>query len=180
MDDKLEIYTDGSYRETIDKGAYGFIAVCRPDKELSHAACEYGTTNNVMEIKGVLAALEFINEHNMEDEFDVIKIYCDSSYVVNCINSWWEKWETSGFKTAKGPVKNKELLEQVMTEFRKTSLVRISWVKGHAANEYNNKIDAVVQALTKELFKSWIIKVIQGGHRMVLTVMIQCDLCSLA
>jgi len=149
MDDKLEIYTDGSYRDNFDKGAYGFIAIYPPNKELIHAASENGTTNNIMEIKGVLAALEFINEYKLEDEFDVIKIFCDSSYVVNCINAWWEKWETNGFKTAAGPVKNKELLEQVMAEFRKTSSVRISWIKGHDKNIYNNKIDEVVQALTK-------------------------------
>lgn len=149
MHDKLEIYTDGSYRATTDKGAYGFIALYKPDKELIHTHTEYKTTNNVMEIKGVLSALEFINEYKLEDKFDVIKLFCDSSYVVNCINAWWEKWETNGFMTAKGPIKNKELLEQLMTEFRKTSSVRVSWVKGHDKSVYNNKIDEAVQALTK-------------------------------
>lgn len=146
---KLEIYTDGSYRATNKSGSYGFIAKS-DDAELLFTHEEKDTTNNVMEIKAVIAAIRFINDNGVEDEFDSIDIYSDSAYVVNTINIWWKTWSRNNFRTTSGKVKNLEILQELMTQFQQTKKVSVSWVKGHDNSEMNNRIDKAVQDLTKK------------------------------
>lgn len=148
MIEKLEIYTDGSYRPSDDFGAYGFIAISG-DRKISQVWTKEKTTNNVMEIMAVYAALLFIKDHEIDQEFDVIHIFCDSSYVVNSTTLWWEGWKANGYRTKTGPVKNKELLHSIVDLLEEFPNVRLKWVKGHEDSQYNNEIDELVQNATK-------------------------------
>ncbi len=145
----LSIHTDGSYRAKTKLGAWGFIATY-DDNEFTQVGEVADTTNNVMEIQAVKAALEFIIDFDIEDQFEEIIIYCDSTYVVNSLTLWWDGWVKKNFRTASGPVKNKELLESTKELLDKTNKVKLQWVKGHADNRLNNKVDRLVQEATKK------------------------------
>ena len=138
---KVTIYTDGSARGNPD-GPGGYGAILRyvdskgqvHEKELSQGYEK--TTNNRMEMMGVIAALEALRRPCQID------LYTDSQYVVNAFEKGWiRNWQKNGWKTAsKEPVKNKELWERMLKAASGHDLT-FHWVKGHAGHPENERCD---------------------------------------
>lgn len=74
------IYTDGAYMSSINCGGCSAIIVREGTIVKKLYQGFKNTTNNRMEIYGVIMALEYF------DQKEDIEIYSDSSYVVNSIN----------------------------------------------------------------------------------------------
>jgi len=76
-----KIYTDGSYQDSIKSG--GYSAVITENNHVVKVLYQgfKNTTNNRMELMGVLAALRYFKTPS---EFEIVS---DSAYVVNNINS---------------------------------------------------------------------------------------------
>jgi ribonuclease HI len=103
------------------------------------------TTNNRMELMGVIAALEALKKPRLN-----ITIYTDSQYIVKAVKEGWlNKWLATNF--AKGK-KNKDLWVRFYNLYREHS-VKFVWVKGHAENQHNNRCDvlATTAADSKDL-----------------------------
>lgn len=126
------IYTDGSSRGNPGPGGYGVVMFWgNISKELSQGYRL--TTNNRMELRAVIAALEALKKPNLD-----IIIYSDSSYVVKAImEGWLTKWLRTGFK---GGIKNKDLWLRY-NDLAKGHNIQFKWVKGHAENKWNNHCD---------------------------------------
>ena len=100
-------------------------------KELSQGYRK--TTNNRMELMGVIAALEAMKKPGLN-----IRIYTDSQYIVKAIKEGWlNKWLATNF--AKGK-KNKDLWVKFYTLYKQHH-IQLHWVNGHADNPYNNRCD---------------------------------------
>ena len=71
------------------------------------------------------------------EPFDVVLVYSDSAYCINCYNqNWFRAWQQNGWKNSKKePVANKELWEELI-EFFDDVRFKFNKVKGH-----NGKID---------------------------------------
>lgn len=134
MSQEITIYTDGSSRGNPGPGGYGAILIYGTKrKELS--AGYRKTTNNRMELLGVLAALEALKKPALN-----ITIYTDSQYIVKAINEGWlNKWLATNF--AKGK-KNKDLWVRFYNLYKQHQ-VKFIWVKGHANNAFNNRCDVL-------------------------------------
>ena len=79
------LYTDGSSRGNPGPGGYGVVLKYGSyRKELSQGFRL--TTNNRMELLGVIEGLKAIKKREIP-----VKIYSDSSYVVNAVNNGWLK-----------------------------------------------------------------------------------------
>ena len=104
------------------------------EKELSEGFEK--TTNNRMELLGVITALECLRVPCLVD------VYSDSKYVVSAFNeNWIESWQKNGWKTAsKQPVKNRELWERLLKAMEPHT-VTYHWVKGHAGHPENERCD---------------------------------------
>ena len=126
------IYTDGASRGNPGPGGYGVILQSgNREKELSQGYRL--TTNNRMELMGVIAGLEALKKKGLN-----ITIYSDSQYIVKAIKEGWlNKWLATNF--AKGK-KNKDLWVKFYNLSTKHHL-KFVWVKGHADNPYNNRCD---------------------------------------
>lgn len=140
---KVTIFSDGAARGNPDgPGGYGAIlqytdsAGKLHEKELSEGFAQ--TTNNRMELLGVIAAMECLR---VPCEVDV---YSDSKYVVSAFNeNWIGSWQKNGWKTAsKQPVKNRELWERLLKAMEPHT-VHYHWVKGHAGHPENERCDAL-------------------------------------
>lgn len=141
----LEVYTDGSCLGNPGKGAFGIIM--RYNNHEKETAQAYNlTTNNRMELMAVVVALEKITKFDKETI-----IYSDSKYVVDAINKGWlinwknNKWRTSSNK----PVKNIDLWQRFMYNYHKFENIIFKWVKGHAKNEMNNRVDKLAYNTAK-------------------------------
>lgn len=141
---KVTIYTDGACSGNPGPGGYGVILQYGEfEKEISGGEPE--TTNNRMELMGVITGLSALKE-----PCDVA-LYTDSQYIVNGMNQGWaEKWQKNGWmRNKKEPALNPDLWERLLT-LCKTHRVTFHWVKGHADNPYNNRCDALAVAAAQK------------------------------
>lgn len=142
---KVLLYSDGSSRGNPGRGGYGTILSCTKkdgstvEKELSYGYAH--TTNNRMELMGVIAGLEALN-YGCE-----VEVYTDSSYVVNAFNQKWiDGWiKKNWIRDKKKPVQNKDLWLRLL-EAMKPHNVKYIWVKGHAGHVYNERCDRLATA----------------------------------
>jgi len=130
----IKIWTDGSCLGNPGPGGWGFIAT-----DGTHVAERCGgekeTTNNKMELTAVIKALTAARKHAE------VEIHTDSQYVKNGMQSWIKNWKKNNWKTAdKKPVKNKELWQQ-LDELASNIKIHWVWVKGHAGEEFNERVD---------------------------------------
>jgi ribonuclease HI len=143
MSQPITIYTDGSSRGNPGPGGYGVVMLSgQYRKELSQGYQH--TTNNRMELLGVIVALETI-----KIEKSTVTVYTDSKYVVDSIEKGWVfGWEKKNFAGKKNP----DLWMRFLQSYRKHK-VKFIWVKGHAENKENNICDklAVEAALKSNL-----------------------------
>ena len=128
------MYTDGASRGNPGRGGYGVILQSgKREMELSQGYRL--TTNNRMELMGVIAGLEALKKKGLN-----ITIYSDSQYIVKAVKEGWlNKWLATNF--AKGK-KNKDLWVRFYNLYV-LHHIKFVWVKGHADNEYNNRCDVL-------------------------------------
>lgn len=142
---ELKIYTDGACSGNPGKGGCAAIIIY-PNKEIKEVSfSENNTTNQRMEIKGILIAIQEIMSNSLEENM-VINIYSDSAYVCNCINQkWYKNWINNGWKNSKKePVKNKDLWEILFEKYftlSKKHKINFIKVKGHSDDVMNQKAD---------------------------------------
>ena len=133
---EVTIYTDGACSGNPGPGGWAAILSYKGrEKELSGG--EASTTNNRMELSGVIAALSALTERC------AVTLYTDSQYIERAINEHWlDAWKKRGWRRKDGPVKNLELWQELDRLLREQE-VTVRWVKGHAGNEFNNRCDAL-------------------------------------
>lgn len=140
----VTIYTDGACSGNPGPGGWGAILMYGTfKKELSGG--ESHTTNNRMELTGVITALEALKEPC------VVELYSDSKYVIDALEKGWARsWKARGWvKADKKPALNPDLWERLL-ELCERHTVNLHWVKGHASNPYNNRCDELAVAESKK------------------------------
>lgn len=136
----VTIYTDGACSGNPGPGGWGAILMYNGHrKELSGGEAQ--TTNNRMELTGVIAALEALKEPC------AVELYSDSKYVIDGLGKGWAKgWRARGWvKSDKKPALNPDLWGRLLDLCEKHT-VNLHWVKGHAENEFNNRCDQLAVA----------------------------------
>lgn len=136
----VEIYTDGACSGNPGPGGYGAILRCDGrEKELSGG--DKHTTNNRMELLGVISALEAL-------KFPCkVRLTTDSKYVVDGITKGWAAgWQKRGWKKSDGkPALNPDLWERLL-KLLSVHDVEFCWIKGHAGHEENERCDRLAVA----------------------------------
>ncbi|MGM9526761.1 MAG: ribonuclease HI [Oscillospiraceae bacterium] len=133
---QVSIYTDGACSGNPGPGGWGAILIYKENRrELSGGEAE--TTNNRMELTGVITALQTLKEPCE------VTLYTDSQYIVNAINKkWLAGWKAKNWKRKDGELKNIDLWQE-LDRLLSVHSVTFNWVKGHAENELNNRCDAL-------------------------------------
>ena len=158
------IYTDGGCSGNPGPGGWAFVIRLPPNdganpaerdslspqpahgEEVLGSGGEADTTNNRMELRAVISALEEAERRLASGAPGAsVLVYTDSQYVKNGIGSWIASWKRNGWRTAdKKPVKNKELWEELDAVAARVK-PRFEWVKGHVGIEGNELCDSMVQ-----------------------------------
>ncbi|MBD9184316.1 MAG: ribonuclease HI [Clostridiales bacterium] len=140
----VTLYTDGACSGNPGPGGWGAILEFNgTEKELSGG--ESRTTNNRMELTAVIEGLKALKEPC------IVELYSDSKYVIDALEKGWAVgWQKRGWKKAdKTPALNPDLWETLL-KLCQLHQVRTHWVKGHAANEKNNRCDELAVAQSKK------------------------------
>jgi ribonuclease HI len=140
----INIYSDGACSGNPGRGGYGVVIMNKGQlRELSQGYRL--TTNNRMELMGVIAGLRAIPDGSM------VRMHSDSKYIVDAIkNGWLDIWRAKKWrKTGKGKLLNPDLWQE-LDELLHRHQVRWVWVKGHAGHPENERCDwLAVQAYSK-------------------------------
>jgi len=135
---KITLFSDGSALGNPGPGGYGVILrYGNKEKELSGK--ENHTTNNRMELKGVIEGLKALKE---PCDVDIVS---DSSYVVKGINEWLNGWIKRDFKKVKNPD-----LWQEYIEVAKPHKIHAIWVRGHDGHTENERCDKLARDAAQE------------------------------
>lgn len=136
---KVVLYSDGACSGNPGVGGWATILQSGGHEKVLSGG-EMLTTNNRMELLGVINGLEALKE-NCE-----VDIFSDSAYVVNAfLEDWISFWLMNAWVTkAKKPVQNVELWQRLLQALKGH---KVTWhkVKGHADNELNNRCDAIAR-----------------------------------
>ncbi|MBP5605680.1 MAG: ribonuclease HI [Ruminiclostridium sp.] len=139
------IYSDGACSGNPGPGGYGVILrYGELEKELSGG--EAHTTNNRMELMGVITGLEALKYPCK------VILQTDSKYVVDGITKGWAKsWRSRGWvKSDKKPALNPDLWGRLL-DLLDVHDVTFTWIKGHAGHAENERCDALAVA-QRDLF----------------------------
>jgi len=137
----VKLFTDGSARGNPEgPGGFGAILEYVDNKGKLHTkeiSKGYGkTTNNRMELRGVIYGLEALNRPC------TVQVYSDSKYVVDAFNQGWiDSWLRKDWRGSQNkPVKNIDLWKRLLLA-KEPHDVSFIWVKGHSGHPQNERCD---------------------------------------
>jgi ribonuclease HI len=142
--EKVIIYTDGGCSGNPGPGGYGAVILNNGQrKELSGGYRL--TTNNRMEMLACIKAIE-----SLETGCGV-RLYSDSSYVVNGITKGWAvKWRKNGWiRSGSEKAQNIDLWSKLLVLCEKID-IEFVWVKGHAGTPENECCDRLAVAASSK------------------------------
>lgn len=140
----FEIYTDGSCRGNPGPGGWAAVLSSAGGERVLQGA-EADTTNNRMELTAAIMALRELPAESSAT------IHTDSEYVMKGLNEWLPAWKVRGWKTAaKKPVKNQDLW-QALDEASRGRRLEWRWVRGHAGNPGNERVDRLANAAIDQI-----------------------------
>ena len=137
---KTGVFTDGSCEGNPGPGGWGFVWVEDDEIVLERCGHDPDTTNNRMELKGLIAALEMLPEDA------AITVYSDSNLCVQTVNEWAAGWEKRGWKRKTGPIANLELVKELYALANAHPRVKLQWIKAHDGSRWNEYADALASA----------------------------------
>lgn len=132
---RVIIHTDGGCKGNPGPGGFGAVIVFGVHrKEL--AAGYRLTTNNRMELRAAIAALETLTEPC------AVELHSDSKYLIDAVSKKWiEGWKKRRWTTAtKQPVKNRDLWLRLLAAMG-SHKIEWRWLKGHAGHRENERCD---------------------------------------
>ncbi|MCL1881294.1 MAG: ribonuclease HI [Oscillospiraceae bacterium] len=140
------IFSDGACSGNPGPGGWGailrYIGKDNSSKPIESeiSGGEADTTNNRMELTGVIEALS-----RLKYPCKAI-VQTDSRYVVDGITKGWAKsWKRNGWvKSDKKPALNPDLWEKLL-KLCDTHEVEFQWIKGHAGHAENERCDELAR-----------------------------------
>jgi len=130
---KVQLFSDGSSLGNPGPGGYGGILRYKTT-EKRYSGGEDNTTNNRMELKGVIEGLKLLKEPCS------VEVISDSSYVINAINRWLANWIKKDFKK----VQNVDLWKEYL-QVSQPHKVHGKWIKGHVGHKENEICDMMAK-----------------------------------
>lgn len=132
----IEIYTDGACKGNPGPGGWGALLLSGEHRKELFGG-ELDTTNNKMELQAAIEGLRALKRPSK------VRLFTDSQYVKNGIETWVHGWKKNNWKTsAKKPVKNADLW-RALDAMCQSHEVEWRWVKGHSNHTENDIADAL-------------------------------------
>ena len=138
----VEIFADGACSGNPGPGGYG--AILKYGKEIKEiSGCVPMTTNNRMEMMGVIEALKQLKRPCK------IRIVTDSNYLIKGMTEWMPGWiKRNWLNSQKKPVLNRDLWEMLL-KLTQSHQIKWEWVKGHHGHPENERCDQLARDIIK-------------------------------
>ena len=138
---EVNLYSDGGAEPNPGKGGFGVIMSYKGIKREFSQGYEL-TTNNRMELMGVINGLERLKTRS------IVNVFTDSRYVIDGIEKGWaERWKSKNwYRTKTEKAINHDLWEKLLALISVHQKVVFNWVKGHAGHLENERCDELALA----------------------------------
>ncbi len=137
--DNVVIYTDGACDPNPGPGGWAAILRFGPHEKVISGS-NPDTTNNRMELQAALSALRALKRPCH------VTLHTDSEYVRQGITEWLPNWRRQGWRTGdRRPVQNQDLW-QALASAAERHHVEWRWVRGHAGDPLNERVDRLARA----------------------------------
>ena len=136
----IKIYCDGACSGNPGNAGSGLaIYSNKKNPVLLYGAFEEEGTNNIAELNALHQALIIAKQTSSDN---IISIFSDSKYAIDCITTWAYSWKKNGWSKKGGEIKNLELIKESHNLFLQLKdKIEINHVKGHAGVEGNELAD---------------------------------------
>jgi ribonuclease HI len=143
-DNFVELFTDGACSGNPGPGGWGAILRWRgQERELSGG--EPATTNNRMELEGVIRGLEALKKRSH------VIVYTDSQYVQRGMSEWLKGWKAKDFKVKGGGYRPNHDLWRKLDALAQMHDIKWRWVRGHSGHPENERADKLATDAAKEV-----------------------------
>jgi ribonuclease HI len=137
------VFTDGSAVPNPGPGGWGVVWVEDGEVRGRRHGKDAHTTNNRMELTALIEACKLLPEDA------TATIYTDSRLCVDTITKWAPGWEKRGWKKKTGPIKNLELVQELLALYRARPGVELEWIAAHSGNRWNEYADSLSTAWSR-------------------------------
>lgn len=133
----VTIYTDGACEP--NPGPGGWAALLRSgSQEKVLTGGEAQSTNNRMELRAAIAALQALNRPSQ------VRFFTDSEYLRRGITEWLPRWRARGWRRKGGALANAELWQALESAIG-SHQIEWHWVRGHAGDPDNERVDRLAR-----------------------------------
>ena len=108
---------------------------------------EKGTTNNRMELRGLIEGYRLLRE-----DADLL-VFTDSELCVNTITKWAAAWERNGWSRGKKheEIRNLDLVKELYQLAKCHPRAKLTWIRGHEGSRWNEYADSLSRAYQREV-----------------------------
>ena len=141
---EVELYTDGGCSGNPGPGGWAFLLKHPASgKVMESSGGEEQTTNNRMELRGVIQGLKTLKKRSR------VELFTDSVYVGQGLSEWVPKWKANGWrrkaKNGWAEVKNEDLWRE-LDELAAKHVLKYTRVAGHSGHPENDRCDELAVA----------------------------------
>lgn len=136
---KFHIYTDGACEPNPGCGGWSFVVIEGGVEINNRNGGDISTTNNIMEMTGILAALEYAKASGLPVADTII--YSDSQYCVKGCTEWRHGWQRKGWTRGGNSELANAGLWKAIAAAHDAFPCKIMWVRGHSGVPGNERAD---------------------------------------
>jgi ribonuclease HI len=149
--DLVRLFTDGACSGNPGPGGWAYILLHPASgRSLENSGAEPATTNNRMELTGVIEGLATLKRPCR------VELVTDSQYVAKGLAEWLPRWKAQGWQRREGrqlkPVSNEDLWRR-LDELAARHNVQITHVLGHRGHPENEAADRMAVAAYRALMR---------------------------
>jgi len=134
------VFTDGSSHPNPGPGGWGFVWAQDGEIEMEGHGAEEKTTNNRMEFTALIKAYQALPENAG------VTVFSDSQLCVNTITKWAPGWEKKGWTRKGEPLKNLDLVKELLELYRAHPNCPLEWTRAHDGSRWNEYADSLASA----------------------------------
>ena len=134
------VFTDGSANPNPGPGGWGMVWVEDGEIRSEKHGHEARTTNNRMELTALIEAYRALPEDAR------VTVHSDSRLCIDTITKWAPGWERKGWKRKGEPLKNLDLVKELLALYRAHPHCRLVWIAAHNGDRWNEYADSLATA----------------------------------
>jgi len=138
---RVRIYTDGACDPNPGPGGWAVLMHYKGHEKILTGG-EPDTTNNRMELTAAVMALQALKDPCQ------VELYTDSEYLQRGITEWLAGWKRRGWRRKDGALANADLWES-LDQAMQPHQIKWHWVKGHADDRDNQRVDWLARGAIK-------------------------------